>query len=74
MHLIFKEGDAGEDIKNIQHWLNAHGYKAGEEDGIFGEKTREAVIQFQSAKKIKTDGIAGSQTQLTMERVDKEGE
>jgi len=74
MHLIFKKGDEGEDIKKIQRWLNRHGYKAGEEDGVFGEKTREAVIEFQSAKKIVTDGIAGSQTQLTMERIDKEGE
>ena len=74
MHLIFKEGDKGEDVKNIQHWLNDHGFKAGQEDGIFGEKTREAVIQFQSSKKIVTDGIAGSQTQLTMERIDKKRE
>ncbi len=72
MHLILKKGDEGEDVMKIQHWLNDHGYKAGEEDGIFGDKTRDAVIEFQSAKKIVTDGIAGSQTQLTMERMDKE--
>ncbi len=72
MHLILQKGNKGKDVKKIQHWLNTHGYKAGEEDGVFGEKTREAVIQFQSAKKIKTDGIAGSQTQITMERMDKE--
>ena len=30
MHLIYKKGDEGKDIKRIQHWLNAHGYKAGE--------------------------------------------
>lgn len=74
MKLILKKGDTGEEVRKIQNWLNDHGYKAGEEDGIFGEKTRAAVIQFQSAKKIVTDGVAGSQTQLTMERMDKEGE
>lgn len=72
MHLILQKGDKGKEVKKIQHWLNTHGYKAGEEDGMFGEKTRDAVIELQSAKKIKTDGIAGSQTQITMERMDKE--
>ena len=70
MHLMLKKGDKGEDVKKIQQWLNTHGYKAGDEDGVFGEKTREAVIQFQSAIKIKTDGMAGSQTQIAMERTD----
>lgn len=71
MKHILKEGDSGEQVKNVQHWLNTHGYKSGEEDGIFGEKTRGAVIQFQSAEKIITDGIVGSQTQLTIERIEK---
>ena len=73
MHLIYKKGDEGTDIKRIQHWLNVHGYKSGAEEGIFGEKTRDAVIEFQSAEKIKTDGIAGSQTQIVMEKIDREG-
>jgi peptidoglycan hydrolase-like protein with peptidoglycan-binding domain len=72
MHLILQKGDKGKDVEKIQNWLNSHGYKAGEEDGEFGEKTRNAVIEFQSTKNIKTDGIAGSQTQITMERMDKE--
>ena len=71
MKHILKEGDTGEQVKDIQHWLNDHGYNAGEEDGVFGEKTREAVIQFQSSKKIVTDGIVGSQIQLTIERIEK---
>jgi len=70
---MLKKGDSGDQIKEIQHWLNDHGYKAGDEDGIFGETTREAVIQFQSAKKITVDGVVGSQTQITMERMDNEG-
>ncbi len=73
MKHMLKEGDSGEQIKEVQHWLNDHGYKAGQEDGVFGEKTREAVVQFQSAKKIIVDGMVGSQTQITMERMDKEG-
>lgn len=72
MQHMLKIGDKGKQVKRMQHWLNVHGYKAGEEDGFFGEKTRDAVIQFQGAKKIVTDGMIGSQTQLTMERIDKE--
>ncbi|MGB9977652.1 peptidoglycan-binding domain-containing protein [Methanobacterium sp.] len=74
MKHMLKEGDSGEQVKDIQHWLNVHGYNAGEEDGIFGKKTREAVIQFQSSKKIVTDGVVGSQTQVTIERMEKKGE
>ena len=71
MKHILKKGDSGEQVKDVQRWLNEHGYNAGHEDGSFGEKTREAVIQFQSAKKIVTDGVVGSQTQLTIERMGK---
>ena len=70
MKHMLKKGDSGEQVKEVQHWLNAHGYSAGEEDGLFGEKTRDAVIQFQSSKKIVTDGVVGSQTQITMERIE----
>ena len=71
MSLDLEKGAEGTEVKKIQRWLNDHGYNAGEEDGVFGEKTREAVIQFQSSKKIVTDGIVGSQTQLTIERIEK---
>ncbi|WP_414470016.1 peptidoglycan-binding domain-containing protein [Methanobacterium sp. ACI-7] len=70
MRHMLKEGDKGEQVKEMQHWLNDHGYKAGTEDGVFGEKTKDAVIQFQSTEKIVTDGIIGSQTQIAMERKD----
>ena len=71
MPLTLEKGAEGEEVKKIQHWLNDHGYNAGKEDGLFGEKTRAAVIQFQSAKKIVTDGVVGSQTQITIERIEK---
>ncbi|MDI6723813.1 MAG: peptidoglycan-binding domain-containing protein [Methanobacterium sp.] len=48
--------------KKIHRWLNAHGYKAGEEDGIFGDKTRTSVIEFQSGEIIVVNGIASSRT------------
>lgn len=72
MSLILEKGAVGEEVKKIQHWLNEHGYKAGKEDGIFGEKTRAAVIQFQSAKNILTNGRVNPQTQVVMDRISKQ--
>ena len=57
MILTLEKGDEGKEVKQVQHWLNEHGYNAGEEDGKFGDKTRAAVIQFQSAQSILTSGI-----------------
>ncbi|MGZ7108818.1 MAG: peptidoglycan-binding domain-containing protein [Methanobacterium sp.] len=71
MEHMLKLGDKGQQVKMMQQWLNNHGFKAGKEDGIFGEKTRDAVIEFQGRKNIVTDGIIGSQTQIRMEREDK---
>ena len=50
--------------------LNEHGYDSGPEDGIFGEKTRDAVIEFQSAVDTNPDGVADERTQLEMGKVD----
>ena len=72
MKHMLKKGDSGEQVKEVQHWLNVHGYKAGEEDGVFGEKTRAAVIQFQSEKSILTNGIVNPQTQVVMKRISKQ--
>ncbi|MEF9934998.1 MAG: peptidoglycan-binding protein [Clostridium sp.] len=52
----------GEDIRAIQDKLNYLGYKAGTADGIYGNTTKEAVIQFQIDKGLTADGIVGSMT------------
>jgi hypothetical protein len=49
-------GDAGEDVKRLQHLL------AVTADGDFGAKTRDAVKAFQKAHKLVADGVAGPQT------------
>jgi len=72
MSLDLEKGDEGEDVKKIQHWLNEHGYNAGKEDGIFGDETRAAVIQFQGEKSILTNGIINHQTRTVMDKISKE--
>ena len=71
MPLTLEKGAEGEEVKKIQHWLNDHGYNAGKEDGLFGDKTRAAVIQFQGEKSILTNGIVNPQTQVVMKRISK---
>lgn len=52
----------GEDVKECQEQLNKKGYDAGVEDGIFGIKTLDAVISFQTANDLEPDGIVGQKT------------
>jgi hypothetical protein len=59
---MLKKGMKGEDVQTMQVYLNALGYNCGTADGIFGNKTVEAVKAFQSAEGLTVDGIAGQQT------------
>lgn len=73
---VLRKGDAGQDVKEVQTYLLRGGYlKKGNKqrnippaiDGDFGEKTAQAVKQFQRDSKIKSDGVVGSKT-ITMMR------
>ncbi len=62
-----KEGDRGEKVKVLQYFL-AVVANFNEEilpiniDGIFGEKTKEAVIAFQKSYGLSPDGVVGELT------------
>ncbi|WP_292131830.1 peptidoglycan-binding protein, partial [Mesorhizobium sp.] len=43
-------------VKNIQLILNKNGYDAGGADGVMGEKTKNAIIAFQTANKLPATG------------------
>ncbi|WP_083553395.1 peptidoglycan-binding protein [Clostridium intestinale] len=45
-----------------QERLNTLGFNCGTADGIFGEKTRVAVIAFQVSGGLSADGIVGQNT------------
>lgn len=57
-----KAGDQNANVTLIQTVLSKNGYPTGGIDGIFGEKTRQAVIAFQSAQGLQADGIVGPLT------------
>lgn len=52
----------GDDIRDLQRRLNALGFDAGKEDGIFGQDTESAVKEFQRNVALLSDGIAGHGT------------
>ena len=55
-------GAQGDLTKVLQLALICNGYSKGGFDGIFGSGTRSAVEQFQKAKGLTIDGIAGKNT------------
>jgi len=55
-------GTRGEDVKLLQSYLQRLGYFRGEVDGGFGVTTLQAVKEFQRARGLAVDGIAGPQT------------
>jgi len=55
-------GSKGESVRELQQALIALGYLSGKADGIFGNKTENAVRAFQKARNLKVDGLAGKKT------------
>ena len=56
----------GEDVRAVQNKLNSLGYNAGTADGYYGEGTRTAVINFQTARGLDIDGEVGPNTWNTL--------
>jgi N-acetylmuramoyl-L-alanine amidase len=52
----------GDDVRTLQARLNAFGFDAGREDGIFGPRTDRALREFQRNVGLPDDGIAGDTT------------
>lgn len=62
MATVYKQGSSGETVKLIQQALVRSGYKVTA-DGVYGQKTADAVRAFQRANGLKpVDGIVGSVT------------
>ena len=58
-------GSQGSDVTELQKLLNNHGYNL-DEDGIFGDNTKNAVTDFQQKKGLTVDGIVGTNTWGTL--------
>ena len=66
-----KLGDRGERVREMQKQLEASGFPCGESkaDGIFGEKTRDAVKKFQEVYGLRPDGLAGPATLAALNEI-----
>jgi len=59
----------GDDVRELQGYLNRLGFNAGREDGIFGQDTDRALRNFQHETGLPVDGIAGSSTIACLQRL-----
>ncbi len=57
-----KQGSQGDLVKTVQQKLIRWGYLKGTADGIFGAKTKAAVIAFQKKNGLTADGVIGTRT------------
>lgn len=59
-------GSSGADVRQLQQTLAAAGYEPGPSDGIFGPRTRAAVVAMQRDVGVSVDGIVGPQTRAAI--------
>lgn len=59
---VIKQGSSGATVRTIQTKLKNWGYYTGSVDGIFGSKTKSAVMYFQRRNGLVADGIVGTKT------------
>ena len=57
-----KPGDSGAQVKQLQRALAQLGDAPGKIDGDYGPLTQAAVVRFQKASKLVTDGVFGPLT------------
>ena len=58
----YKQGSTGSVVKTIQQKLKIWGYYSGAVDGIYGAKTKAAVVSFQKKNGLTADGVVGAKT------------
>jgi N-acetyl-anhydromuramyl-L-alanine amidase AmpD len=65
---VLKEGDKGNDVKAVQNALNTLKYNCGTADGIFGNKTEEALKAYQKQAGLSVDGVYGPKSKTALEK------
>ena len=61
-----RHGMRGDAVKEIQEALITLGYLKGPADGVFGNKTENAVRAFQKKNKLNEDGVVGPKTKALL--------
>ena len=63
------EGSRGPEVEALQTLLTDRGYDPGPSDGVFGTRTRLAVLAFQAIEDLTPDGLVGSATMAALVQV-----
>jgi|GEM_PF-797403 len=59
---VLQEGSKGAEVTTLQEGLKKLNFYSGIVDGVFGAKTKNAVIKFQLTQQLVADGIVGEKT------------
>ena len=65
---ILSENSHGHDVFKLQKELKRAGYLADEPDGIFGSRTKSAVLAFQRAESLAETGVVDRETWSRLQR------
>ncbi|OPZ69911.1 MAG: Spore cortex-lytic enzyme precursor [Firmicutes bacterium ADurb.Bin467] len=60
--VVLEVGSSGENVRKVQQRLVQYGYVTGTPDGKYGERTRDAVKEFQRKNGLLVDGRVGPKT------------
>ncbi len=65
---LLRNGDKGDDVKEVQGWLTDIGFNPGWIDGDYGSATQSAVSQFQRENNLSVTGVADTRTLQKIEQ------
>lgn len=66
VYITLEKGAKGDEVKALQERLNELNYVTGSADGIFGNKTGDAVVLFQKINGLEATGVADELTQRSL--------
>ncbi|MFJ4340189.1 helix-turn-helix domain-containing protein [Streptomyces sp. NPDC088915] len=66
--MLLDINSTGFDVVETQCLLRQHGIDPGEADGLYSERTKEAVTRFQKERRLVADGIVGPNTWRELRR------
>jgi peptidoglycan hydrolase-like protein with peptidoglycan-binding domain len=66
--LKIQRGSSGNEVLELQKFLNNAGYPCGTPDGKFGVKTKASLIKFQIANNLTGDGTVGAKTRAVLNK------
>lgn len=71
---MLRMGAKGKRVRELQQLLRRANYYSGNIDGDFGTATKESVMAFQKAHRLKADGVYGPQTERILSSFRQAGE